>query len=90
MAFAWTDVRYLIVKEDKQIPVMVDLLEKHGCDNKAIGIFSSKHIFEDIIGYRHNVEIKSKPKVTYNEDEVKKIIEMAVQKTADLMKKINK
>jgi len=86
--FSWADIRYIIVKEDKQISVMVDLLEKLGCDNKAIGIFSSKQIFEDIIGYRHNVEIKPKSQATYDEDEVKKIIEMAVRKTASLMQKI--
>lgn len=90
LIFDWTDVRYIIVKEDKQISVMVDLLEKLGCDNKAIGIFSSKQIFEDIIGYRHNVEIKPKSKVTYDEDEVEKIIEMAVRKTANLMKRYMK
>lgn len=87
LAFGWADVRYIIVKEDKQIPVMVDMLGKLGCNNKTIGIFSSKQIFEDIIGYRHNVEIKPKSKATYDEDEVKKIIEMAVRKTADLINK---
>lgn len=89
LVFGWADIRYIIVKEDKQIPGMVDLLGKLGCNNKTIGIFSSKQIFEDIIGYRHNVEIKPKTKATYDEDEVKKIIEMAVRKTAGLMKKIN-
>lgn len=88
LTFGWADIRYIIVKEDKQIPAMVDLLEKLRCDNKTIGIFSSKQIFEDIIGYRHNVEIKPAPTVSYDEDEVKKIVELAARKTAALMQMI--
>lgn len=52
--FDWADVRYIIVKEDKQVPIFLKYLDRLGCNNKTIGVFSSKQINQDFIGYKHN------------------------------------
>lgn len=84
--FEWSDIRYIIVKEDKQIGPMIEYLEKLGCNNKTISVFSSKQIFQDFIGYKHNVKIKPTTSKSINENTAKQIL----KQTLDMLKTLGK
>ena len=55
--FEWEDLKYIIVKEEKQIQPLRDYLIRMGCPNDAVQLFFNKQVVEDFIGENHN-EIK--------------------------------
>lgn len=85
LPFDWSDIRYIIVKENRQIPVVIEFLENLKCNNKTIGVFSSKQIFEDVIGYKHNVESPKSSAPSFDKELVKKIVELTIEKTRKLL-----
>lgn len=85
VSFEWSDVRYIIVKEDRQISSMIEYLAKQGCDNKAIGVFSAKQIDQDFIGYRHNVEIQIDKRKEVDNDKSEKILKLTIEKLKELI-----
>ena len=60
ISFEWSDIKYLIVWRENQIEPLRKKLEKFGCDNHSIGIFSQNRIKHDFIGVAHNVGRKKK------------------------------
>ena len=58
--FKWTDIKYIIVWRENQIEPFRKMLEKYGCDNHSIGIFSQNRIKQDFIGVAHNIGRKKK------------------------------
>ena len=60
ISFEWADIKYLIVKRENQIEPFRKKLEKFGCDNHSIGIFSQNRIKQDFIGVAHNVGRKKR------------------------------
>ena len=73
--FDWTDLKYIIVKEEKQIQPLRAYLTKQGCPNDLVQIFFHKQVEEDFIGENHNEEVE---KFSMTKDDVKKFVEMTV------------
>ena len=73
--FDWTDLKYIIVKEEKQIQPLRAYLTKQRCPNDLVQIFFHKQVEEDFIGDNHNEEVE---KFSMTKDDVKKLVEMTV------------
>ena len=86
VSFDWKDVRYIIVKEEKQIATMIDYLAKQGCDNKTIAVFSAKQVYQDFIGYKHNVEIPLPAPVGIDRDMAREIVRLTLEELAKMNK----
>lgn len=74
--FDWPDIKYLIVKEDKHIPVFRRLITKLGCPLELVHIFSSSQVKDDFIGADHNVAI---PRYSFDEEDLKEAIKKAIE-----------
>lgn len=74
--FDWSDIKYLIVKEDKHIQVFRKLLTNLGCPLEMVHIFSSTQVKDDFIGSDHNVAL---PIYTFDEEDVKEAIKKAIK-----------
>lgn len=85
VAFDWSDVRYIIVKEKHQIEKIISDLDTLGCDNRQIGVFCEDEIYQDVIGYRHNVEIPVPAVVPMAEEIKDKIVQSLLEKIAEVM-----
>jgi hypothetical protein len=54
ISFEWDDIKYLIVLNSANVEDYEQLLQKIGCTNKNIHIFSQQQVQEDFIGIGHN------------------------------------
>ena len=80
VAFDWSDIRYIIVKEKHQIEKIISYLDTLGCNNRKIGVFCEDEIYHDVIGYKHNVEIPTPPVAPITDEIKDKIIQLLVDK----------
>lgn len=53
--YDWSDIKYIVVQNPKNVREIKDLLKKLGCDNDEIQIFSQGQIKEDFIGIEHDI-----------------------------------
>lgn len=81
--FEWDDLKYIIVKEERQIKPLRDILSKRGCPNDTVQIFFNKQILEDFIGENHNEEIET---YSMTKDDVKKIVALTLKEMKELAK----
>ena len=80
VAYEWADVRYIIVKEKHQIEKIISYLDTLGCDNRQIGVFCEDEIYQDVIGYKHNVEISTPAGVPIADEIKDKIAQLLIEK----------
>lgn len=53
--YDWSDIKYIVVQNHKNVREIKNLLKKLGCDNDDIHIFSQVQIKEDFIGVEHDI-----------------------------------
>ena len=80
VSFEWSDVRFIIVKEKHQISRILSDLESLGCNNKQIGVFCEDEIYQDVIGYKHNVELPAPVAPLIAEDIKERILQLLLEK----------
>ena len=73
--FEWENVKYIIVKEDKQIDSFRRLLNRLGCPSEAIHVFSATQVKYDFIGGDHNIQV---PKYELKENDIRNLIQYAL------------
>ena len=83
--FDWNDLKYIIVKEERQIKTVREMLTKHGCPVEAVQVFHNKQVVEDFIGENHNEQEEIFP---MSKDDVKKVVEMTIKELRDLQQKL--
>ncbi len=83
--FEWSDVRYIIVREKHQIERIYSELASLGCDNRQIGVFCEDEIYQDVIGYKHNIEIPVAPAVPIADEIREKIVQSLLEKLSAAM-----
>lgn len=52
--FEWSDVKYLVVYNTQNIDEFKEELQKRGCDNPQISIFTENQVRQDFIGIKHD------------------------------------
>lgn len=85
VGFEWSDVRFIIVKEKHQISKIIFDLESLGCDNKQIGVFCEDEIYQDVIGYKHNVALPAPAAPLIADDLKNRIVQLLIDKIAGLI-----
>ena len=85
VGFEWSDVRYIIVKYKHQIDKVFSDLASLGCDNRQIGVFCEDEIYQDVIGYKHNVVIPAPAAVPIADDIKDKIVQSLLDKISTVM-----
>ena len=52
--FEWSDVKFLVVYNNQNIEEVKNELDKQGCDNPQIGIYTEDQVRQDFIGIKHD------------------------------------
>ena len=52
--FEWSDVKFLVVYSNQNIDEVRNELDKQGCDNPQIGIYTEDQVRQDFIGIKHD------------------------------------
>lgn len=73
--FEWSDLKYIVVKEEKQIQPLRAYLMKLGCPNDSVQIFYNKQVVEDFIGDSHN---EAETTFEFTKDDMKNLLETVV------------
>ena len=66
--------------EKHQIEKIISYLDTLGCDNRQIGVFCEDEIYQDVIGYKHNVEISTPAGVPIADEIKDKIAQLLIEK----------
>lgn len=53
--YDWSDIKYIVVQNPDNVREIKELLNRLGCDNEDIHIFSQDQIKEDFIGVAHDI-----------------------------------
>lgn len=70
--FEWTDLKYIIVKDEHQIIAIRNHLTKLGCPADSVQLFFSKQVEEDFIGENHNEIVEP---IKNTDDNVNNVLE---------------
>lgn len=52
--FEWADIKFIVVYNEQNIDEVKEELQKRGCDNSLISIFTENQVRQDFIGIKHD------------------------------------